>query len=353
MKTQWNRVKWGIMLGLGVLPLAVGSVGPAFAQQKPIVIRFAHVDPADLWISKKQAMAIAFKLTVEARSVGRISVEVYPAGQLGGEREAIEAVKLGNLEMTSTADGPISGFVPEVLVLGIPYLFSSGPVAWKVMDGPFGAELGEEIRKKTGIRILAYGETGFRNFTNSTRPVRNPDDMKGLKIRTMENPAHVAMVKALGANPTPIPWPEVYTSLQTKVVDGQENPVATIIQAKLNEVQKYLTLDGHLYGPDFIYINDKFFLSLPPDLRNIVKEAAVVGGTAGRAIQQLNSLMGVETLRKAGMEIYAPSPAELQAFRKATQAPVIKFVEEKAGKGWVEKVQKAAAEAEASLAVTK
>ncbi len=351
MKTHSFRLRWGMTLGSGLLLLLLGAAWPAFAQPKPIVIRFAHVDPADLWISKKQAMAVAFKQTVESRSGGRISVEVYPAGQLGGEREAIEAVKLGNLEMTSTADGPISGFAPEVLVLGIPFLFSSSPVAWKVMDGPFGAELGEEIRKKTGIRVLAYGETGFRNFTNSTRAVRNPDDLKGLKIRTMENPAHVAMVKALGANPTPIPWPETYTSLQTKVVDGQENPVATIIQAKLNEVQKYLTLDGHLYSPDFIFINDKFFLSLSPELRNIVKEAAIVGGTAGRAVQQLLSLQGVETLRKAGMEVYAPSKAELQAFQKAAQPPVIKFVEEKAGKRWVEKLQKSIADAEASLAV--
>lgn len=344
---------WGMVLGLGALLLWAGAAGPAAAQQKPIVIKFAHVDPADLFVSKKQAMAIAFKHTVEARSGGRITVEVYPSAQLGGEREAVEGVKLGTIEMTSTADGPISGFVSEVLVLGIPYLFSSEPVAWKVMDGPFGAELAEEVRKKTGIRVLAYGETGFRNFTNSTRAVRGPDDMKGLKIRTMENPAHVAMVKAMGANPTPIPWPEVYTSLQTKVVDGQENPVSTIVYAKLNEVQKYLTLDGHLYSPDFIFINDKFFLSLPPDLRNVVKEAAMLGGNVGRSIQQINSLLGLETLRKAGMEIYAPSKAELQAFRKATQGPVIKFVEEKAGKRWVEKVQKAVAEAEASLAVAK
>ena len=148
--------------------------------------------------------------------------------------------------------GAIAGYFKPAMVLDIPYLFSSAPVAWKVLDGKFGDELAAALLDKTGMRVLAYGETGFRNFTNSKRPIKSPEDLKGLKIRVMETPLYITLVKALGAAPTPIAWTETYTSLQQGVVDGQENPVSVIIQAKFAEVQKYLTLDGHTYGADFL-----------------------------------------------------------------------------------------------------
>jgi TRAP-type C4-dicarboxylate transport system substrate-binding protein len=174
--------------------------------------------------------------------------------------------------------------------------------------------------------------------------------MKGLKIRVMETPVYVNMVKALGAAPTPIAWSEVYTALQQKVVDGQENPVATIVQAKLNEVQKFLTLDGHSYGVDFFLINDKFYKSLPQETQQIVKTSAVTAALIGRGIQTLVSATGVSDLQAKGMQVYSPTTAERAQFKAACQKPVMDYVESQIGKTWIDRLLKAVKDAEADLA---
>jgi tripartite ATP-independent transporter DctP family solute receptor len=328
------------MLGLILVPtLALAET----------VIKFAHVDPEDVFASKKGAAARAFKDIVEAETSGEIVVNLFPAGQLGGERELIESTKLGTIQICMVS-GAIAGYFKPAMVLDIPYLFSSAPVAWKVLDGPFGKELSEAILKETGLRNLAYGETGFRNFTNSKRPIKSPADMDGLKIRVMETPLYITMVEALGASPTPIAWPEVYTSLQQGVVDGQENPVGVILNNKFSEVQKYLILDGHAYGTDFILINDKFFNEkLTPEQQGIIKRAAIVAGTCGRAIQQLNSAMGVSALKEEGMEIYSPTTKERAQFKEATQGPVIEWMKGQVDPMWIEKVMNAVKQAESEL----
>jgi tripartite ATP-independent transporter DctP family solute receptor len=199
------------------------------------------------------------------------------------------------------------------------------------------------------MRVLAYGETGFRNFTNSQHPIKTPADLKGLKIRVMETPLYVKMVKALGAAPTPIAWPEVYTSLQQGVVDGQENPVSVILQANFSEVQKYLTLDGHTYGADFLLINDRFFQKLDPEIQKIIRRAAIVAGNCGRSIQQLNSAMGISKLKEQGMEIYSPTTKERQAFKEATQPAVIEWMKTQVDEKWIEMLKDAVEKAEAEL----
>ena len=180
--------------------------------------------------------------------------------------------------------------------------------------------------EQTGMRNLAFAEVGFRNFTNNVRPIRTPADMKGMKIRVQETPLYVNMVKALGANPTPIAWTETYTALQTRVVDGQENPVPTILMAKLHEVQKYITLDGHVYGVDYFAVNEKFFQSLPADLQYILLDSAKIASGVGRGVSQLISAQGVQTLVDAKIEVYVPTEAELALFRNATQQPVIDWL---------------------------
>ncbi len=313
-----------------------------------VEIKFAHVDPADVFSSKKGAAGVTFKNIVEAEDPS-VSVKLFPAGQLGGERELIEATKLGTAQM-SMVSAAIAGYFKEAQVLDIPYLFDSAPVAWRVMDGWFGKELAEECLKKTGMRVLAYGETGIRNFTSSKVLIKSPADMKGMKIRVMESPVYVNMVKGLGAAPTPIPWPETYTALQQKVVDGHENPVSVIVQAKLYEVQKYLTLDGHSYGVDFILINEKFYQSLPKETQQTLKRAAIIAGWAGRSIQQINSAIGVSLVKEKGMQVYKPNQKEMAAFKDATQKPVIEHIEKQVGKPWIDKVMKAVKEAEGELA---
>ncbi len=269
---------------------------------------------------------MAFANLVNARSGGRIDVQIFGGGSLGGEREYVEAIKQGSVQ-AGIASGVMAGFFPPAMVTDIPYLFPSGAVAWQVLDGPFGQKLSKMLLEQTGMRNLAFSEVGFRNFTNDVRPIHSPEDMKGLKIRVMETPLFVTMVKSLGANPTPIAWPEVYTALQTGVVDGEENPVSTILFAKFAEVQKYLTLDGHVYGVDWFLINDKFFQSLSPDLQYIILDSAQVSAGVGRGVQQLLSAGGMAQLADAGMQIYAPTEAEVAQFKAATQQPVIKWLE--------------------------
>lgn len=329
--------------------LALMTAVPADVQAGPTVIKLGHADPEDVYTSKKGAAARVFKDIVEAESSGAIQVNLFPAGQLGGERELIESTKLGTIQMCLVS-GAIAGYYKPAMVLDIPYLFSSAPVAWKVLDGPFGDKMAADLLKKTGLLNLAYGETGFRNFTNSKRPLKSPADMKGLKIRVMETPLYITMVKSLGAAPTPIAWPEVYTSLQQGVVDGQENPVSVILYAKFSEVQKYITLDGHAYGADFFLFNQRAFKKLTPDQQGIVKRAGIVAGNVGRSIQQLGSAMGVAELTKQGMQVYAPTPQERDQFKKMTQQPVIEWMKGQVDATWIDGVLKAAAEAEAELA---
>jgi len=170
--------------------------------------------------------AVAFKDYVEFQSGGRLRVQLFPGGQLGSERQMTEQVRDGALDIAYVADGATTGFYPKLQVLAIPYLFASSPVAWEVLRGPFGREMWEDIHTVAGFRVLNMSENGFRDFTNNRRPIRTPEDMKGLKMRTMESPVFIRMMQSMGAAATPIGTSELIMSLQQNVVDGQENPDA-------------------------------------------------------------------------------------------------------------------------------
>jgi C4-dicarboxylate-binding protein DctP len=325
----------GFCLAVAVI-LFVPCMG--FAQQ--IKIKLATVEPGDINASPALAAAVVFKHVVESRAGDRVKVDVFPGGQLGNERELIEALRMGTVEMAITSDGPVSGFFEPILVLGAPYAFPSTVAAWKVLDGPFGRDLMEAMRQKTGIRCLGITENGFRHFTNNSRPIKTPADMKGLKIRTMENPAHMAIVRSLGADPTPISFGELYSALQQKVVDGQENPVAVLYMIKGYEVQKHLTLDGHVYNPSFIWINDKVFEKLDPSTKAVFREAAVMANAVKRSGVAVAEATKLDEMSKKGVQVYSLTPAEREAFKKATQVVVTDTIEKKAGKEWVTKLFK-------------
>jgi len=329
------------MLAAGCTLAAAATVALA----AETTIKFAHVDPAEWQTSKKGAAGQVFKNIVEGESGGRIAVELFPAGALGGETDLVQSAQDGTIQMTMVS-GAFSKVCPEAAVLDIPYVFSSAPVAWSVLDGGFGAELAEHCLAATGLRTLAYGETGFRNFTNSKRPIAHPDDVRGLKLRVMTVPLFVEMVKALGGEPTPIAWPEVPTALSTGVVDGQENPVSVIYGNKFWQFQKYLTLDQHVYGADFVLVNDAFYQGLPEQDQALLHRASVVAGSVGRAIQQFNSAEGVQMLAENGMEITKPTSEALAAFRERSQPPVVAWLETQIDKSWIGKLQSAVAEAE-------
>jgi tripartite ATP-independent transporter DctP family solute receptor len=325
--------------------LAVGA-GAATAQT---VVKFAHVDPADWTTSKKGAASQVFKDIVEAESGGRLTVELYPAAQLGGEKDLIAQAQAGAIQMTMVS-GAFGGFCKEASILDTPYLFASAAVAWRVVDGAFGEKLAGHCQAQTGLRTLAFGETGFRNFTNNVREVRTPADIAGLKLRVQEIPLYVEMVKGLGGVPTPVAWPETPGALKTGVVDGQENPVSVILGNKFYEFQRYLTLDQHVYGTDFILVNDAFFQGLPAEDQALLKRAAIVAGNVGRAIQQFNSAAGVAELQKQGMTVYKPTEDELRQFREAAQPPVVAYLKSQVEASWLDELQAAVAEAEKAVA---
>jgi tripartite ATP-independent transporter DctP family solute receptor len=244
---------------------------------------------------------------------------VHHSGSLGSETQFLQQIQLGTTQMAVCTTGPIEAFVPEIKALEMPFVFPSYEAADKVLDGPIGQELGKKF-EKSGFVALAFLDNGFRNVTNSKRPAKTPEDLKGLKIRTMEAPTHLAIWRAIGANPTPMAWP-IFTQLQQGVIDGQENPIAVIWGAKLPEAgQKYLSLTRHVYSALVFVANKAFIDGLPADQRKIVTDCARSAALQGRAFIRGNEAKMIEDLKGMGMQVEA-SP-DLAAFRKAT-APVI------------------------------
>ena len=313
------------------------------------LIKLAHYMPAaPEW--SQHAAAMMFKAFIEGQSGGEMEVAILPAGQVGNIRSAAEQCQNNVIQMMVIDDGSATSFVPEMQIFTLPYLFSSRTIAWEVLDGPLGDELAETFLKQSGLRVLGWAENGYRHFTNNSKPIKSPADMKGMKIRVMESPAYIAMVKGLGANPTPVAWTELYSALQQKVVDGQENPITNIMSGKLYEVQKFLTLDGHTYSVHGWIINNDTWKSLSEKNRRIVKDAARMAVVAHRAANTMGDVKGLETLTKAGVQIYSPSSAELEKFRSMAQPPVEEFLKTKIKGPWLEKLRKNIAEVEAGMA---
>jgi TRAP-type transport system periplasmic protein len=250
-----------------------------------------------------QGIAIdTFAKEVEARTKGRIKVQPFYSGSLGGERESIEAVQLGTQELTFTSTGPVPNFVPEARILDIPFLFRDKAHARAVLDGAIGQEMLAKFEAK-GFKALAWGENGVRHMTNSKRAVNAPEDLKGLKMRTMENPVHIAAYKGFGIVTTPMAFPEVFTALQQGTVDGQENPLSVIMAAKFEQVQKHLSLTGHVYSPAIFLMNKAAFDKLSAEDKTNFIEAAKVAVKANRGRVDEDDSKGVTELRAKGMQV--------------------------------------------------
>lgn len=310
-----------------------------------------HFEPPDVQNTIEHPMAVVFKSIVEAKTNGEIEVQIHPSNTLGNEREMLESTQAGIMQGCIIAEGSVPIFYPMVQIFSVPYLFSSESVGWAVTDGPFGQELFEDMRKTTGLRIIGTGRGAFRNFTNNKRPINSVKDIAGLKIRTMQVPAHMKMVSSLGGAATPVAWAELYSALQTGVVDGQENPVGVIVSGRLAEVQKYLTLDGHVYSTSFFIISDNWLQGLSKQQQQIIIDAGRAATVTGRGISRLQDALGIEKLLKAGMEINGLSPAALAEFRRLSQQPVIDWMKEniKGSGPWLKKLIAVTAETEKQM----
>ncbi|WP_455600760.1 TRAP transporter substrate-binding protein [Cloacibacillus sp.] len=273
-----------------------------------------------------QAMKV-FAKDVDAGSKGKIKVELYPNAQLGGDRELCEGVQMGTIQMAIPSTSALAGFDKRIQVLDLPYLFTTRKAAFDAVDGELGQKLNSYLSKK-GFEVLGYQENGFRHVTNSKRPIKTPADLKGLKIRTMENPMHIAFFKELGVNPTPMSWGELYTALQQGTVDAEENPYAMIDDGKFYEVQKYVSETGHVFSYEILIANKKFMDKLPADLRKVVVDAAHKAIMTQRASLEKEEAAFKAKVTKAGLTANELTPEQKKPFVDATKKVYAQFENE-------------------------
>jgi tripartite ATP-independent transporter DctP family solute receptor len=313
-------------------------VAPVFAAKEEVVIKVGTI------VSENHpdyiCMRDVFKKNLEKKSGGRIKVELYPNAQLGGDREMSESVQMGTLQIALPATSAIAGFDKRFQVLDLPFLFKDKKTAFKALDGELGNKLDANLTPQ-GFINLGYFENGFRHVTNNRGPITKPEDLKGLKLRTMENPLHIAFFKLLGANPTPINYGELYTALQQKTVDGEENPIAIVYDAKFYEVQKFYSLTGHVFSATMALMNKSFFDKLPKDLQKLVRDEGRAFVLAQRKMLDANESKQLEELKQKGMKVNTLTPDQKKAFVKAT-APVYDTFRDKIGADLVDLAKKIA-----------
>ena len=265
--------------------------------------------------------ATKFAEIVAAKSGGKIKVNVFPGGTLGGDAANVSALQGGTIEFVMLNSGILASQVKDFEVFDFPFMFANAKEADAIVDGPFGQKLEAKLQEK-GIVGLAYTELGFRQLTNSKRAVNTVEDIAGLKLRVIPNAINVDWVKALGANPTPLAFPELYAALEQKAIDGQENPLSVIQANKFFEVQKYLTLTNHQYNPQSLIFSKKVWDTLSPAEQQILQDAALEAAKFQRQVNRDAAAGQLDALKKAGMQVSEFSPAEQAKLREKLK-PVI------------------------------
>ena len=302
-----------------VAAATVAAFGAAQAQDK--TIKFATQNPKGHPI----VMGLEkFAEIVQTKSGGKIKVNLFPGGTLGGDQANVSALQGGALEMVSLNSGILASQVKEFAVYDLPFMFANSKEADAVVDGPFGKKLHDKLQDK-GMVGLAYYELGFRNITNSKRPINKVEDIEGLKLRVIPNPINVDWVKALGANPTPLPFPEVYAALEQKAIDGQENPITVINANKFYEVQKHLVLSNHQYNPQSVLVSKKFWDKLDANEKKIVSDAAKESAKYQREFNRGQTAGALANLKKGGMQVTELPAAELGKLRDKLRPVTAKY----------------------------
>ena len=297
-----------------VLPLTAAQA----ADIKERTIKFAFQNNT----GHPQAMgAQKFADLVAAKSGNKIKVKLFPGGQLGGDVQTVSALQGGTVEMTVLNSGILQAQTKEFAIFDFPFLFASPKEADAITDGAFGKDLHAKLTAK-GLVGLAYWDLGFRNITNSKHPITRLEDIAGLKLRVIQSPIYVDMFSALGANPTPLAFPELYNALEQKAVDGQENPFTVIRAAKFNEVQKYLAVTRHVYNPQSVIVSKKLWDALNADEKKVITDAVGEATAYQRQVSRQQADEALADLKKSGMQVTEFSAAEMQRLRDKVK-PVI------------------------------
>jgi TRAP-type transport system periplasmic protein len=289
-------MKHPVLLACLAVAGAVGLASPSAAQT---TLKMAHTLPAS---DTHHLAAQRFAEAVKQRTNGQIVIEVHPGGALGNDPSILQNLRLGALDLGLTGNPFFTSFVPKLNVLDLPYLFTSFDHVYRVVDGPIGKQLLAELEQHQ-LKGIAFWEIGFRNITNSKRPIVRPDDLKGIKIRTTPNPAHVAAFQALGASPAPLAFPEVYLALQNGTVDAQENPITLIYASKFFEVQKHLSLTQHAYTVSIVVMNVAKFNGLAPSQQSAILEAAKEAAAYQRKMNRDIEGENLAKMKQAGLAV--------------------------------------------------
>ena len=275
-------------------------------------LRVGFVQPKD----HPQGLALQkFADAVAKKSDGKLKVRIFGDGVLGGDAAVISALQGGTIEMTLVATGLLTGHVKDFGIFDLPYLFDNYKEADAVLDGPIGKRLLDPLPEK-GLLGLTYWDHGFRNLTNSRRPIASPDDIKGLKVRVLQLPIHIEMFNALGANAVPMPFPELYTALETRTVDAQENTFSSIETSKFNEVQKYVSTSNHVYQPLILLFSKRVWDRLSNDERTILSQAATEVQAEARSMSRDANVKALEDLKGKGMTVTEYSPQAIAQTRE-------------------------------------
>ncbi|WP_417248650.1 DctP family TRAP transporter solute-binding subunit [Celeribacter sp.] len=304
----------------GLAALTVVSSGvAASAEQK--IIRFAHDSNGEIFDNPNHACASVFAGIVNTGSNGSLKVEIYPGGQLGTIGEAVQLVRDGVIEVSNISAGALASYYPRIDVLNLPFAFANNGAADSTFNGPFGKALAADIEATLGdVEVLGYPDTGgLFVVSNSEKPLASLEDMTGIRLRTMTLPSHQAIMNALGMEAYPLAFSEVYSGLQTGVIDGQMNPIPILVSANLDEVQQYITLTNHLYSPFVMMFNKDFYADLTEEEKDLVHTAAQSCESAARGISRIieASDRGLAGLVDK-MEITALAPEDRAAMRDVT-----------------------------------
>jgi len=305
----------GVRLVAGLLALTLLAVTGAAAQAPPggkVVIKFSHNQQT---ITPPHKAAEMFKQMVEQRTGGYYDVQIYPAQQLGNLRDQVEGTALGTIEVTQQTPATISLFVPKIMVLDFPFLWTDEDAMWKVLDGPLGQELLQSLEAK-GLKGVDFWSSGFKNFTSGKKPIRIADDFKGMKIRVIPSPLLSAQYEAWGASPTPVDFKELYTALQQGLVDGQENPPGTIVDVKLYEVQKYMTESRHGFLHYIMVFNKKWFDAQPKANQDIIVQAMKEAGRWERKAMVDRDADATRRIKDAGVQLTTLTREAREQFRQ-------------------------------------
>lgn len=327
MKRKWGIISISILL---LLMLATGcgnttaTEGSGKAEEKgEYVIKFAHVVSAS---TAKGKAAEKFKELLEERTDGQIKVEVFPDSQLGADREITEQMQSGTIQMNAPFTGVLPAFVKQFEVFDLPFLFKDRDHVKRAVNGELGEIFNQHLEKQ-GLRALGYWDGGFKHLTNSKHTIQKPEDLDGLKMRVSQSPLLISQFQAMGAGGVSIDFAELYTALQTKTVDGQENPLSNIVSKKFYEVQDYLTLSAHGYMAYPLIISEQFYQTLPADLQKAVDEVAAEVTDWQWEQSAKDEEAYIKTIKESGIEITELSDSDKEAFIQATSGVYEDFKE--------------------------